>query len=345
MKIGYKLATEAFAPTEIVSQARRAEEAGFDFVELSDHFHPWLDNQGHSGFTWSMLGAMAAKTETIGLVTGVTCPSFRYHPAIVAQAAATVALLSDGRFTLGLGAGERLNEHITGRPFPSVRGRHEVFREALEIIRLLWQGGYRSYAGKHLQLEDARVFDLPETLPVMAVAASGKASATIAAELGSGLFATEPKPAIVQDFLAAGGSGPRYAEVPLAWAPDEDTAAQAVRDTTRWALTGWKVMSELPNPANFAAATTTVRVEDIKERFGCGPDVARHVEVAQQFVDAGFDHLVLLNAGPDPDGFLDFFTGELEKPLRALTPNRIGEAPLGPIVSGPTAGLRGAAVG
>jgi G6PDH family F420-dependent oxidoreductase len=320
MKIGYKLATEAFAPTEIVSQAQRAEQAGFDFVELSDHFHPWLDNQGHSGFTWSMLGAMAAKTERIGLVTGVTCPSFRYHPAIVAQAAATVALLSDGRFTLGLGAGERLNEHVTGRPFPSVRGRHAVFREALEIIRLLWQGGYQSYDGKHLQLEDARVFDLPETLPVMAIAASGKASATIAAELGDGLFATEPKPGIVQSFVAAGGSGPRYAEVPLAWAPDEDTAARAVRDTTRWALTGWKVMSELPNPANFAAATTTVRVEDVKERFGCGPDVARHLAVAQQFVDAGFDHLVLMNAGPDPDGFLAFFSDELAKPLRALAP-------------------------
>ena len=319
MKIGYKLATEAFSPQEIVRQAVQAEAAGFDFVEMSDHFHPWLDNQGHSGFTWSMLGAMAAKTERIGLVTGVTCPSFRYHPAIVAQAAATVALLSDGRFTLGLGAGERLNEHITGRPFPSVRQRHEVFREALEIIRLLWQGGYQSYEGKHLQLEDARVFDLPETLPVMAIAASGKPSATIAAELGNGLFATEPNAAIVADFVAAGGSGPCYAEVPLAWAPDEDTAAQAAWDTTRWSVTGWKVMSELPNPVNFEAASATVTLDDIKGQFACGPDVARHLAKAQPFVDAGFDHLVLMNAGPDPAGFLQFFTRELAEPLRALT--------------------------
>ena len=318
MKIGYKLATEGFGPNEIVRQAQAAEAAGFDFVELSDHFHPWLDNQGHSGFTWSMLGAIAATTDRVGLVTGVTCPSFRYHPAIVAQAAATVALLSDGRFTLGLGAGERLNEHITGRPFPSVRGRHEVFREALEIINLLWQGGYQSYEGKHLQLEDARIFDLPETLPVMAVAASGTPSATIAAELGSGLFATEPKASIVDAYRAAGGNGPTYAEVPLAWATDEDTAAKAAWETTRWALTGWKVMSELPNPVNFEAASATVRQEDVKGQFACGPDVGKHVAAAQPYVDAGFDHLVLQNAGPDPDGFLDFFTRELAAPLRSL---------------------------
>jgi G6PDH family F420-dependent oxidoreductase len=286
---------------------------------MSDHFHPWLETQGHSGFTWSMLGAMAATTERIGLVTGVTCPSFRYHPAIVAQAAATVQILSNGRFTLGVGAGERLNEHVVGQPFPSVRKRHEVFREALEIINLLWQGGYRSYDGKHLQLEDAQVFDLPEQLPLIAVAASGKASATIAAELGNGLFATEPKASIVDDFHAAGGSGPMYAEVPLAWAPDEDTAAQAALETSRWSLTGWKVMSELPNPVNFAAASASVTVDDIKQQFACGPDVQRHLDLAQPFVDAGFDHLVLMNVGPDPEGFFDFFTRELAEPLRALT--------------------------
>ena len=161
MRIGYKLATEAFGPAELIDQAVRAEQVGFDFVEISDHFHPWLDSQGHSPFTWSVLGAIAARTERIGLVTGVTCPSLRYHPAIIAQAAATMALLSDGRFTLGVGAGERLNEHVTGQPFPSVQGRHERLREALEIIRLLWSGGYHSYQGKHLQLDDARVFDQP----------------------------------------------------------------------------------------------------------------------------------------------------------------------------------------
>jgi G6PDH family F420-dependent oxidoreductase len=318
MQIGYKLATEAFAPPQIVEQARLAEQAGFDFVELSDHFHPWLESQGHSGFTWTMLGSMAAVTDRIGLVTGVTCPSFRYHPAIVAQAAATVAILSEGRFTLGVGSGERLNEHVVGREFPGVRRRHEVFREALEIIRLLWQGGYRSYEGKHLRLEDARLFDLPDTPPLMPVAAGGPEAARIAAELGDGLFANEPRPELVEAYRKAGGNGPRYAEVPLAWAPDEDAAAQAVLETTRWALTGWKVMSELPNPVNFAAATTTVTADDVKGQFACGPDAERHLEVARQFADAGFDRLVLMNAGPDPEGFIDFFARELAEPLRAL---------------------------
>lgn len=326
MQVGYKLSTESFGPSEIVAQARLAEEAGFDFVELSDHYHPWLESQGHSGFTWSMLGSISASTERIGLVTGVTCPSFRYHPAIIAQAAATVAILSGGRFTLGVGSGERLNEHVTGVPFPSAGRRHEVLREALEIIALLWEGGYQSYDGKYLQLDDARVFDLPETLPQIAVAASGPPSVAIAAELGDGLFATDPEPELVAAFRDAGGRGPCYAEVPLAWAPDADAAARAVLETTRWALTGWKVMSELPNPVNFAAATTTVTAEDIMAKFACGPDVEQHLAMAQQFVDAGFDHLVLQNAGPDPRGFIDFFTHELAKPLRALTPATKKEA-------------------
>ncbi|MBP2406919.1 TIGR03557 family F420-dependent LLM class oxidoreductase [Streptomyces syringium] len=322
MKVGYKLATESFGPGELIRQAVRAEQAGFDFVEMSDHFHPWLDNQGHSPFTWTVLGAIAVKTERIGLVTGVTCPTVRYHPAIIAQAAATLALVCDGRFTLGVGSGERLNEHVIGPGFPgSVRVRHEMLREALEIIRSLWRGGYRSYEGKHLRLEDARVFDLPEQLPLIPVAAGGAAAARIAAELGDGLFATEPKSELVRHYREAGGSGPCYAEVPMAWAADEHTAAKAVLETSRWAVTGWKVMSELPNPANFDAATTTVREEDILEQFACGPDPARYVEAAQEYVDAGFDHLVMQNAGPDPDGFIDFYQRELDHRIRALQPS------------------------
>ena len=321
MQVGYKLATESFGPKEIIRQAVAAEEAGFDFVEMSDHFHPWLDVQGHSAFTWNLLSAIAMRTDRIGLATGVTCPTVRYHPGIIAQAAATLAIISDGRFTLGVGAGERLNEHVVGQGFPSVRGRHQRLREALEIIRLLWQGGYRSYEGRHLQLEDARVFDLPDELPVIAVAASGPSSARIAADLGDGIFATEPKADLLSTWHDAGGSGPAYAEVPLAWAPDEDTAADAVLEKSRWALTGWKVMAELPNPVNFDAASASVTAEQVKAQFACGPDVERHLAVAQQFVDAGFDHIVTQNAGPDPDGFLDFFTRELAEPLRALTPS------------------------
>ena len=319
MQIGYKLATEAFGPKEIVEQAQLAERAGFDFVELSDHYHPWLETQGHSAFTWSMLGTIAGTTTRIGLATGVTCPTFRYHPAIIAQAAATVALLSDNRFTLGIGSGERLNEHIVG-DFPSVRKRQERLREALEIINLLWQGGYQSYDGRYFQLDDARVWDLPEQLPVIAVAASGGPSAGIAAELGTGLFATEPKAEIVRAYRDKGGNGPMYAEVPMAWAPDDDTAIKAVLETSRWALTGWKVMSELPNPVNFDAASATVRPEDVTEQFAVGPDVEKYVQNVQQYVDAGFDHIVLQNAGPDPEGFVTFFTTELADRLRSLTP-------------------------
>ncbi|MFB9361182.1 TIGR03557 family F420-dependent LLM class oxidoreductase [Actinoplanes nipponensis] len=318
LKFGYKLSAEGFGPKELIQQAVRAEQAGFDFVEISDHYHPWLDEQGHSPFAWTVLGAIAARTERLGLATGVTCPTVRYHPAIIAQAAATLAIVSDNRFTLGVGSGERLNEHVVGRGFPSVRGRQERLREALEIIKLLWQGGYQSYEGKHLQLEDARVFDLPDRLPVIAVAAGGKDAATLAAELGDGLFATEPRSDLVQTYTGAGGAGPRYAEVPMAWATTEQAGIDEVLRTTRWALTGWKVMSELPNPVNFDAASQTVRAEDVRGQFALGPDAEPYVEAVKKYADAGFDHLVLQNAGPDPEGFLDFFQKDLHDKLQRL---------------------------
>jgi G6PDH family F420-dependent oxidoreductase len=320
MRIGYKLATEGFGPRELIRQAVLAEQAGFDFVEMSDHYHPWVEAQGHSAFTWNLLSAIAMKTDRIGLATGVTCPSVRYHPAIIAQAAATLAIISDGRFTLGVGAGERLNEHVTGEGFPARRVRHERFREALEIIRLLWQGGYRSYDGRYLKLEDARVFDLPEELPVIAVAASGPESAKIAAELGDGLFAVEPDGELVSRWHGLGGHGPAYGEMPLAWAENEDQAVQAVLEKNAFALSGWKVMAELPNPVNFEAVTALATPDQVRGQFACGPDPKRHLEVAREFVNAGFDHLVAMNAGPDPDGFMDFFARELAAPLRALAP-------------------------
>jgi G6PDH family F420-dependent oxidoreductase len=278
-----------------------------------------VEAQGHSAFTWSLLPAIAMKTERIGLATGVTCPLMRYHPAIIAQAAATMAIISDGRFTLGVGAGERLNEHVTGEGFPARRARHERLREALEIIRLLWQGGYRSYDGRHLHLEDARVFDLPEELPGIAVAASGPESARIAAELGDGLFAVNPDGDLVSSWHEMGGHGPAYGEMPLAWAEDEESAVRTVLEKNSFSLAGWKVMSELPNPVNFEAATAGVTPDQARAAFACGPDPKRHLDVARQFADAGFDHLVAMNAGPDPDGFMDFFARELSGPLRALT--------------------------
>lgn len=318
MQIGYKLSTEGFGPTEIVRQAVAAERAGFDFVEMSDHFHPWLSSQQHSANTWVLMGMIAAKTSTIGLVTGVTCPSFRYHPAIVAQMAATLQIVSENRFTLGVGSGERLNEHITGQEFPSVSKRHERLTEALQIIRLLWEGGYQSFEGTHLQLDDARVFDLPDRLPEICVAVSGPASVRLAQELGDGIFAVEPDPELVPGFRSSGKAGPAFAEVPLSYAGDEKSAIDSALETGRFALTGWKVMSELPNPVNFDAATQTVRPEDVREAFACGPDVSKHLQAAQPYVDAGFDHLVMQNVGPDPDAFLRFFADELRDGLHSL---------------------------
>jgi G6PDH family F420-dependent oxidoreductase len=320
MQIGYKLLAEGYGPRELVRQAVSAEEAGFDFVELSDHYHPWLDEQGHSPFAWSVLGAIAARTGRIGLATGVTCPTVRYHPAIIAQAAATMALISDGRFTLGVGAGERLNEHVVGLGFPGVRERHERLREALEIIRLLWSGGYQSYDGRYLRLEDARVFDLPEEPPPIAVAVSGPASVRIAAELGDGIFATEPDPDLVRRYRRAGGTGPSYAEVSLAWAADEEQAVREALRTSRYAVTGWKVLAELPNPVNFDAASKLVDERAIRGRLAVGPDPDSHLRAVRPYAEAGFDRLVLHNAGPDPDGFFDFFRRELAGRLAKLEP-------------------------
>jgi G6PDH family F420-dependent oxidoreductase len=317
MQYGYKLSAEGFGPNELVRQAQQAEASGFDFVEISDHFHPWLDSQGHSPFAWTVLGAIAAKTTELGLATGVTCPTVRYHPAIVAQAAATLAIVSDGRFTLGIGSGERLNEHVVGRGFPAVAERQDMLREALEIIRLLWSGGYHSYRGAHLDLEDARVFDLPDELPVIAVAAGGPDAAKVAAQLGDGMFGTEPRAELFGAYHAAGGSGPTYGEVGLAWAEDEASAVKAAFESSRWSFTGWKVMSELPNPANFEASARFVREEDVANQMPCGPDAAKHLEAIREYEAVGYDHIVLANNGPDPDGFMNFFASELKPQLTA----------------------------
>ncbi|RVW00310.1 TIGR03557 family F420-dependent LLM class oxidoreductase [Rhodococcus xishaensis] len=318
MQVGFKLVTEAFDPKEIVRQAVEAERAGFDFVDMSDHYHPWLYSQGHAGFAWSMLGAAAAKTNTIGLVTGVTCPSIRIHPAIIAQAAATTAILSEGRFTLGVGSGERLNEHVVGGDWPPVRVRHQMLRESIEIIRLLWSGGNQSYEGRYLTLDDARVFDLPDVLPTIAVAAGGPASVALAAELGDGIFATASKPELLRAYVKAGGSGPKYAALPISWARDEHTAVELAHRMLRFGLLGWKTLTELKNTADYEAVLSSVRPEDVREAITCGPDVQQHLEPARAYVDAGIDHLTLMNAGPDVDGFFEFFSNEMSAPLRAL---------------------------
>jgi len=317
MQIGFKLSAEDFGPMENVRLAVRAEEAGFDFVEMSDHFLPWHEAQEHSPFTWSVLGAIANETERIDLATGVTCPTMRYHPAIVAQAAATMALLSDGRFTLGLGSGERLNEHILGLDWPAVPRRLAMLREALEIIRMLWSGGYHSFEGDYLALESARILDLPDTPPPLALAVSGPESVEIAKEYADGIFAVSPESALVEQFSEAQPNGPKYAEVGLSWAPTEDAAVESAFQSGRFSLLGTKAMTELPLPADFDEASTTVRLDDVRETVGCGPDPDRHMAAIRPYLDAGFDHIVLHDFGPDPDGFFEFFTHELRPRLIA----------------------------
>jgi G6PDH family F420-dependent oxidoreductase len=200
---------------------------------------------------------------------------------------------------------------VVGRGFPAVRERQALLAEALDIINLLWRGGYRSYDGRYLKLEDARVFDLPSTPPAIAVAAGGKKAAGLAATHGSGLFATEPRADLVEAFTAAGGSGPRYAEIAVSWAPTAEEAVRAAHETTRWAVFGWKVMAELPNPANFEAASELVRPEDVREKLVTGPDPEPYRAAIREYEQAGFDHIALMNVGPDPDGFLDFAAKEL----------------------------------
>ena len=317
MELGYTLMSEEHGPRELVDIAQAAEAGGFSFLVASDHFHPWVKEQQHSPHAWTMLCAVAQATERVLLQTFVTCPFLRYHPAIVAQQAATLALLSEGRFTLSVGAGERLNEHVVGRGWPSVSVRHEMLREAIEIIRLLWRGGYQSYRGSHLALEDARVFDLPDEVIDLHVAASGPASLAIAAELGDGLVATTPDRQLVDGFREQRGEHcPVTGQLPVAWATSEQAGLEVAHRQFRWSALGWKVQAELPNPLNFDTASSTVRPDDLASTIPHGPDPAPYVEAVQQWADAGFDRLALLQVGDDQDGFFEFWRSSLQPALR-----------------------------
>jgi G6PDH family F420-dependent oxidoreductase len=254
----------------------------------------------------------------------VTCPTFRYHPAIVAQAAATVAILSDGRFHLGLGSGERLNEHVVGLGWPSVELRHEVLEEAVDMIRLLFEGETCSYGGEHLQLESARLFDLPDAPPEILIAAGGREAAELAARKGDGLMAAETSAELVAAYRKAGGEGSRYVEIGMCWAESEAAALRTMHRYARWSGLGWEVLPELATPKAFAAATKSVRPEDLAEDTPHGPDPAKFVDAISKAVDAGFDHLVLHQIGPEQAGFLRFFEQEL-RPAVAKRSRRGGD--------------------
>lgn len=317
VQFGYKLMSEEHGPRDLIENAVRAEAAGFDFLSISDHFHPWVDAQGHSPFAWSILGAIAHATKTIGITTGLTCPIIRYHPAIIAQAAATVALISNDRFTLAIGAGERLNEHVTGAFWPSAPERHAMLSEAIDIFRLLWKGEVSTHEGDYFQIDHARLYDVPEKRIPLVVGVSGPASIKLATDKKvDGMMATEPKKKLTASFKKRGA--PCYSEAALAYAPSEEKAKTIAKERFAFSALGWHVNTELPTPAAFEAAVKYIRPEDLAETIGMGPDVDRHVAAVKPYIKAGFDHIALVGIGPDQAGFIDFFEKKLGPALRAL---------------------------
>lgn len=318
MQFGYKLMSETTGPRELVRNAKLAEDAGFDFVGLSDHYLPWLESHGHSPFAWSVLGAIAAGTQRVGIATGLTCPIIRYHPTIIAQAAATIGVMSDGRFTLALGSGERLNEHVVGYGWPHVDDRHGMLREAIEIMQGLWQGELFSHSGEYYEVETARIYDLPEEPVPIVIGVSGKKSATLAGELGAGIMAVEAEPSLVKDWQGAGGQGARYIELSFAYAASEKQGLELAHKYSRFGALGWEVLAELPGVAAFEGATKYVKPEDLKDSIPHGPDLEPYVAEVKKAIDAGFDHVVLLGVGPDQAGFIRFYERELAPELRKL---------------------------
>ncbi|MGJ6962507.1 TIGR03557 family F420-dependent LLM class oxidoreductase [Streptosporangium sp. G11] len=319
-KIGYTMMCEQTPARQLVKDVTTAEQAGFDYAVISDHYFPWLEEMGHSPYAWSVLGAAAQATRRIPLMTYVTCPIMRYHPAVVAQKAATMGVLSEGRFTLGLGAGENLNEHVIGHGWPSADTRHAMFREAVQIIRELFEGGYVTYRGEFLDVDSAKLFDLPDQPVPLAIAASGGQSGRIAAEHGDALVATDPDPDLVRLFSGAGGTGkPVYGQLAICYDPDAAAARERAHRLWSWSLGGWKVMAELPAPVNFAAAAQTVRPEDVAAKVPCGPDVDAVVEAVRAYTDAGFTHVALVQIGHEhQDAFLDWSEKELLPALSGL---------------------------
>jgi len=322
MDLGYAISCEEHPPLDIVRHARRAEEAGFPFALISDHFHPWIDRQGQSPFVWGVLGAIATETESLRLGTGVTCPTIRIHPAIVGQAAATAAALMPGRFFLGVGTGENLNEHILGDRWPSASERLDMLEEAVELMRELWKGELTSFDGDHYVVQDARIYTLPDEPIEVVVAASASEAAELAGRIGDGLVSTAPQANLVDVFLEAGGSGPRYGQLSVCWAKNEEEARRTALEV--WPNAGLKgpLSQELALPSHFEAAVEMVDEDAISETVVCGPDAERHLEGIQMFLDAGFDHVYVHQIGPDQEGFMTFYEREILAAAGTLEPAR-----------------------
>jgi coenzyme F420-dependent glucose-6-phosphate dehydrogenase len=312
VRIGYTLSSEEQAPGDLLLYGRIAEESGFDFLTISDHFHPWTSRQGQSPLVWSILGGLSVKTEEIPIMTAVTCPTIRIHPAIVAQAAATTAALLPDRFILGLGTGENLNEHVVGAGWPPPEERLDMLEEAIELIRRLWTGDLVTEWTDHYTVDRARLYTLPETSPPIAVAASTPAAAKLAGRAGDALIATAPDPELVQTFRDAGGEGmPLYGQLTICYGPEEQKARdEALEWWPNTAVPG-EVGLELAEPQHFEEVAQLITAEQVGEKVVCGPDPSAFVEKITAFADAGFDHVFLHQVGPRQEEFLTFAKGEL----------------------------------
>lgn len=333
-QFGYTLMTEQSGPKQLVGYAVAAERIGFDFEVSSDHSFPWLDEQGHSPYAWSVLGAVAHATSHVGLLTYVTCPTVRYHPAVVAQKAGTLGVLSDGRFTLGLGAGENLNEHVVGERWPAVGERHDMLQEAVEIIRVLLRGERLTFDGAHFRVDSARVWDLPDDPVPIGVAVSGAQSIARFAPLADHLIATDPEAELLSGWDVAraeaasdAGDDPpgpsrKIGQMPISWDPDTEVARQRAHEQFRWFAGGWHVNADLPTTEAFAAASQYVRPEDVAETIPCGPDLDAIVEAASAYWEAGFTDLAIVQVGDAAQQrFLDEAAGPLLQRLRAAAPS------------------------
>ena len=309
VNVGYTLMTEQAGPKDLVRWAARAEDTGFDLLVSSDHYFPWLDEQGHAPNAWVTLGAVAQATERAELMTYVTCPTMRYHPAVVAQQAATLALLSDNRFTLGLGAGENLNEHVIGEGWPDADQRQDMLTEAVSIIRALLNGGYVNFQGSHFRVDAARIWDLPDRPVPLGVAVSGRQSCELFAPLADVMIAVEPDGSLAGWWDAASNAGQparKVGQMPICWGPDQDECIGRAHEQFRWFGGGWKVNAELPGTAGFAGATSFVRPEDVAGSIPCGDSVDAVAEAAGAFFKAGFTDLALVQIGgtePEQDRF------------------------------------------
>jgi len=308
MEIGYNLSSEEHSPNDLAKYARRAEETGFNFAMISDHYHPWLDRQGQSAFVWSVIGAIAHATQRLRLGTGVTCPTMRIHPAIIAQAAATAADMMPGRFFLGVGSGENLNEHILGDHWPPAQIRLEMLEEAVQIMRMLWQGEEVSHYGTYYIVEDARVYTLPEELPPIYMASAGEISAQLAGRISDGLISVAPLEEILQNFDEGGGVGkPRYGKVDVCWAPSEEEGRKMAHQ--QWTNTGVKgqLNQELATPKLIEQAASMVTEEDVAKKIVCGPDPEKHLQEIRKYADMGYDHIYVHQIGPKQEEFFQFY--------------------------------------